>query len=181
MKGIVQKYNTDKGYGFIRMDNGTNLFFHITDVTNAAFVSPGDAVEFDTEMRSKGLAAKNIVLHGNNRPAFISFGDINLKISNIKDYGLGHDIGEEEYEEDVHFTAGEKVISGLFGIGLLAGGSFDGFSLLDTSDRKVKQKRPVKIKYLYVTTFQNDNYRFYKRDVSFDINQKYQELCDRLT
>lgn len=181
MKGIVQKYFQDKGYGFIRTNDDSNLFFHISDINNAEFVSPGDAVEFDTERHAKGLVAKNIFLRENNRPTFISLGNINLRISNIKDYGIGYDSVDEEYEEDIHLTEGEKVISALLGIGYLASGSLHGVSLIDTSDKKIKQKRPKKIKYLYVTTFQNDNYRFYKNEVSFDIEVKYQELCDRLT
>jgi tetratricopeptide (TPR) repeat protein len=64
-QGTICKYNSDKGYGFIR-SNGNDVFFHIS---NCKFrdITIGDEVAFRTESTVKGINANEIVRISNNR------------------------------------------------------------------------------------------------------------------
>ena len=55
--GCVTTWKQDKGFGFIRPEDGTDdAFLHITDVVNAAAdgVAEGASVEFDVVVDGKG-------------------------------------------------------------------------------------------------------------------------------
>ena len=58
--GIVKFFNTDKGYGFIKPDNGGNdLFVHTTGITSGP-ITEGDSVEFEIGEGRKGPCAVNV-------------------------------------------------------------------------------------------------------------------------
>ena len=89
MKGVVTKYNEDKGYGFIKGDDGTNLFFHISDLKTSKVPQKGDQLEFESETGEKGLVAKKIhIIDSKKKSGFITFGSVRIKAKNIKTYGL---------------------------------------------------------------------------------------------
>lgn len=58
--GIVEHFNTDKGYGFIREtgDNSEKFFFHVSD-TNGD-LEEGTTVSFELERGQKGMVAVRI-------------------------------------------------------------------------------------------------------------------------
>ena len=62
MKGKVKKIFHERGYGFIRGENGDSIFFHLTALKNINFRSLEEdmSVEFETDMGSKGIKAENI-------------------------------------------------------------------------------------------------------------------------
>jgi cold shock CspA family protein len=46
-KGIILRYFADKGFGFVGLDNGQDVFFHISQCQAAeGDLQPGMAVEF---------------------------------------------------------------------------------------------------------------------------------------
>jgi CspA family cold shock protein len=49
--GVIDKKVVDRGFGFIRADDGTRYFFHFTDLENANFedVREGDEVAFEVK------------------------------------------------------------------------------------------------------------------------------------
>lgn len=62
MTGTIARV-TDRGFGFIKPDEGDNdLFFHANSLNGVSFdeVSEGDAVTFDIEEGPKGPAATNV-------------------------------------------------------------------------------------------------------------------------
>jgi CspA family cold shock protein len=61
-RGKVKWFNDPKGYGFITMDVGSDVFVHYSAIQGSGFKSlnEGDEVEFDTEMGRKGLQATNV-------------------------------------------------------------------------------------------------------------------------
>ncbi len=66
-QGIVKFFNTDKGYGFIKPDDGgRDIFVHVTAVTRAGLdgLNQGQKVEFEVEpdKKGKGPKAVNIVI-----------------------------------------------------------------------------------------------------------------------
>jgi cold shock protein len=59
--GIVKFFNQDKGFGFITVKGGSDVFVHANDL-NGLKIKEGDAVIFNTNESKKGLNAVNIEL-----------------------------------------------------------------------------------------------------------------------
>lgn len=65
MQGTIKTLKEDKGFGFIRPEDGSkDVFFHCSKVRDASFkdLRIGDAVIFDTEDTDKGPAAYEVRL-----------------------------------------------------------------------------------------------------------------------
>ncbi len=62
MKGTVKMFNSEKGYGFIRTEDGRDVFFHYSSLIMDSFkvAEAGEAVEFEIEESDRGLRATNI-------------------------------------------------------------------------------------------------------------------------
>jgi CspA family cold shock protein len=59
--GKVKWYNEVKGYGFIEMENGKDVFVHRTGLVNAYDgLEPEQEVMFETEEGDKGLKAVDV-------------------------------------------------------------------------------------------------------------------------
>ncbi|MCK4762744.1 MAG: cold shock domain-containing protein [Candidatus Aminicenantes bacterium] len=61
--GKVKWFNAQKGYGFIEMDNGKDIFVHHNAISGDGFKSldEGESVEFDVKQGDKGDHADNVV------------------------------------------------------------------------------------------------------------------------
>ena len=58
-KGIVKFFNDEKGFGFIKEENGgQDIFVHKSGVVGR--ISDNDEVEFEVEQGQKGLNAVNV-------------------------------------------------------------------------------------------------------------------------
>lgn len=57
-KGTVKFFNEAKGFGFIKSDNGQEVFVHATGLVNE--IRENDQVTFDLENGKKGLNAVNV-------------------------------------------------------------------------------------------------------------------------
>lgn len=62
MLGKVKRFNSEKGYGFIKTENGKDLFFHYSELQMDGFktIEAGQSVEFEVVETEKGLRAVNI-------------------------------------------------------------------------------------------------------------------------
>lgn len=60
MQGIVKFYNETKGFGFIKIDNGDEIFVHITGLKDK--INQNDTVEFEVSQGKKGPNAVNVKL-----------------------------------------------------------------------------------------------------------------------
>ncbi|MDD2398474.1 MAG: cold shock domain-containing protein [Bacilli bacterium] len=62
MKGNVKMFNKEKGYGFIRTEEGQDVFFHYSSLVMDGFKTAevGEPVEFDLEDSDRGPRAANI-------------------------------------------------------------------------------------------------------------------------
>ena len=61
--GIVQRFNNDKGFGFIVSDaDGTELFAHFSEIQGSGFRSldEGQRVEYTPRQGPKGMQATGI-------------------------------------------------------------------------------------------------------------------------
>lgn len=63
-KGTIKKLVEDKGYGFIKVGGGKDLFFHAKQLNNCEFdaLEEGDTVSFEVEQTEKGARAVGVTL-----------------------------------------------------------------------------------------------------------------------
>jgi CspA family cold shock protein len=61
-QGTVKWFNSEKGYGFIRQENGEDVFVHYSAIAGDGFRSldEGQQVEFDVTPGRKGPQASNV-------------------------------------------------------------------------------------------------------------------------
>lgn len=62
MKGTVKWFNNAKGWGFIRQDEGPDVFVHYSQITGEGFrtLEEGDAVTFSLKDGPKGPLAEQV-------------------------------------------------------------------------------------------------------------------------
>lgn len=62
LEGTVKWFNEAKGFGFIKQDNGNEVFVHYSAITGSGFKSlnEGDKVRFEIVDGAKGPAAANV-------------------------------------------------------------------------------------------------------------------------
>ncbi|EST56570.1 cold-shock protein [Brevibacillus panacihumi W25] len=62
-QGIVKWFNAEKGYGFIQVDGGDDVFVHYSAIQTEGFKSldEGQKVEFEIVQGSRGPQAANVI------------------------------------------------------------------------------------------------------------------------
>lgn len=67
MQGYVKKW-TDRGYGFIKSQDGTEYFVHFSNIIMDGYkkLEQDQEVEFDVESTPKGLQAVNVKIKEEN-------------------------------------------------------------------------------------------------------------------
>ncbi|MGN6743134.1 MAG: cold-shock protein [Amnibacterium sp.] len=60
--GIVKWFNSEKGYGFITVDGGQDVFVHYSaiDMTGYRTLAEGQRVEFEVGTGAKGPQAESV-------------------------------------------------------------------------------------------------------------------------
>ena len=61
--GTIKFFNTTKGFGFITLEDGNDIFFHISEV-NGPEPKDGDKVEFEVGEGRKGPCAVRVKVVG---------------------------------------------------------------------------------------------------------------------
>ena len=59
-KGTVKFFNTTKGFGFIKGDDGQEVFVHVSNLKDE--IQENDIVTYDTEVGNRGVNAVNVRL-----------------------------------------------------------------------------------------------------------------------
>ncbi|CAM4311284.1 MULTISPECIES: cold shock domain-containing protein [Paenibacillus] len=62
MKGTVKWFNAEKGYGFISVEGGEDVFVHYSAIQGDGFktLEEGQEVEFDITEGNRGAQAANV-------------------------------------------------------------------------------------------------------------------------
>lgn len=60
--GTVKWFNAEKGFGFITVDGGEDVFVHFSSIQSGGYKSlnEGQRVSFDIEKGQRGLQATNV-------------------------------------------------------------------------------------------------------------------------
>lgn len=63
MQGKVKWFNPEKGYGFIEVEEGKDVFVHYSEIQSEGFktLEEGQTVEFDIVEGNRGPQAANVV------------------------------------------------------------------------------------------------------------------------
>ncbi len=62
-RGKVKWFNSKKGYGFIEMEDGKDIFVHFKAIQGQGFktLDEGEEVEFEIRQGPKGDQAENVI------------------------------------------------------------------------------------------------------------------------
>jgi CspA family cold shock protein len=63
LKGTVKWFNAEKGYGFIQVDGGDDVFVHFSAIQGEGFktLDEGQLVEFEITQGNRGPQAANVI------------------------------------------------------------------------------------------------------------------------
>ncbi len=63
MKGTVKWFNAEKGYGFIQVEGGDDVFVHFSAIQTDGFktLEEGQSVQFDITDGNRGPQAANVI------------------------------------------------------------------------------------------------------------------------
>lgn len=150
MNGTITTWFKDKGFGFIKDDNGDNRYFHVIKVANPELIKKDAAVTFEPTTNNKGLSAYAVKVIPESKHLYIA-GE-RLKLTSIKSYL----VYSEEVPADTRIDKENAVLS----VGLLM--------------NSIKPKASVKpgemrtLKKLAITTFQGTTLIFSEDEIDID-------------
>jgi len=84
MNGTITTWFDDKGFGFIKDENGDNRYFHVIKVANPDLIKKDAAVTFTPTTNSKGLSAFEVKVVPDSKYIYIA-GE-RIKLASIKSY-----------------------------------------------------------------------------------------------
>lgn len=147
MNGIITTWFEDKGFGFIKDEDGENRYFHIIKVTNPELIKKGASVTFEPGTNNKGLSAFKVKVLAASKYIFIAGEQI--KITAIKSFRV--------YSEDVPAEAKIDKENTVLSVGLL---------MNNIRPKETAQSGEMRtLKKLAVTTFQNSEFIFSEDEI----------------
>ncbi|STQ80637.1 'Cold-shock' DNA-binding domain [Hafnia alvei] len=84
MNGTITTWFEDKGFGFIKDENGDNRYFHVIKVANPELIKKDAAVTFEPTTNNKGLSAYSVKVIPDSKYIYIA-GE-RIKLTSIKSY-----------------------------------------------------------------------------------------------
>ncbi|KEA52270.1 cold-shock protein [Mangrovibacter sp. MFB070] len=154
MKGTITTWFQDKGFGFIKDENGDNRYFHVIKVSNPELIKKDAAVTFEPGTNNKGLSAFAVKVAPESKHLYIA-GE-RVKLTSIKSYL----VYSEEEPADTRIDKENAVLS----VGILMN------SIRPKSSQKAGEMRSVK--KLAITTFQGTTLIFTEDEIDIDATVK---------
>lgn len=150
MHGTITTWFEDKGFGFIKDENGDNRYFHVIKVANPELIKKDAAVTFEPTTNNKGLSAFAVKVAPESKYIYIA-GE-RIKITSIKSYL----VYSEEVPVDTKIDKENAVLS----VGVLMN------SIRPKAEVKSGEMRAVK--KLVVTTFQGSTFIFSEDEIDVE-------------
>ena len=150
MNGTITTWFKDKGFGFIKDENGDNRYFHVIKVANPDLIKKDAAVTFEPTTNNKGLSAYAVKVIPESKHIYIA-GE-RIKLTSIKSFL----VYSEEVPADTRIDKENAVLS----VGLLMN------SIKPKSAEKTGEMRTLK--KLAITTFQGTTLIFSEDEIDID-------------
>ncbi|BES84505.1 cold-shock protein [Pectobacterium araliae] len=154
MNGTITTWFKDKGFGFIKDENGENRYFHVIKVANPDLIKKDAAVTFEPTTNNKGLSAYAVKVAPESQYIYIA-GE-RLKLTSLKSFV----VYSEEVPADTHIDKDNMVLS----VGVLMN------SIRPKSSAKPGEMRSLK--KLAITTFQGTTLIFSEDEIDVDATVK---------
>ena len=152
MNGTITTWFQDKGFGFIKDENGDNRYFHVIKVSNPDLIKKDAAVTFEPTTNSKGLSAYAVKVLPESKYIYIA-GE-RLKLTSIKSYV----VFSEEVPAETRIDKENAVLS----VGLL----------MSSIRPAAKPGATRSLKKLAITTFQGTTLIFSEDEIDIDATVK---------
>lgn len=154
MNGTITTWFADKGFGFIKDENGDNRYFHVIKVANPDLIKKDAAVTFEPTTNNKGLSAFAVKVIPESK--YIFFDGERHKITAIKSYLVYRE--EEPAEARIDKENGVLTVKSLMG------------NIAPKSTAKAGEMRSVK--KLAITTFSGRTFIFSEDEIDIDATVK---------
>lgn len=154
MNGTITTWFKDKGFGFIKDENGENRYFHVIKVANPDLIKKDAAVTFEPTTNNKGLSAYAVKVVPESKYIFIA-GE-RIKITAIKSYLV--------YSEEVPVETRIDKENPVLSVGVLLS------NIRPKSDVKPGEMRSLK--KLAITTFQGATLIFTEDEIDIESTVK---------
>lgn len=154
MNGTITTWFQEKGFGFIKDENGDNRYFHVIKVSNPDLIKKDAAVTFEPTTNTKGLSAYAVKVIPESKYLYIA-GE-RLKLTAIKSYV----VYSEDVPADTHIDKENAVLS----VGLLMN------SIKPRASAKPDEMRTLK--KLAITTFHGTTHIFSEDEIDIEATIK---------
>lgn len=154
MNGTITTWFADKGFGFIKDENGDNRYFHVIKVANPDLIKKDAAVTFEPTTNNKGLSAYAVKVIPESK--YIYLDGERHKITSIKSYLVYSE--EEPAETRIDKESGVLSVKSLMG------------NIAPKSTAKAGEMRTVR--KLAITTFQGKTFIFSEDEIDLDATVK---------
>ncbi|HAT24985.1 MAG: cold shock domain-containing protein [Pantoea sp.] len=154
MNGTITTWFQDKGFGFIKDENGDNRYFHVIKVANPELIKKNAAVTFEPTTNSKGLSAYAVKVVPESKYIFIA-GE-RIKLTAIKSFV----VFSEEVPADSRIDKENTVLS----VGSLLN------NIRPKTEARPGEMRTVR--KLAITTFQGTTLIFSEDEIDVDATAK---------
>ena len=152
MNGTITTWFKDKGFGFIKDENGDNRYFHVIKVANPELIKKDAAVTFEPTTNNKGLSAFAVKVAAEGKYIYIA-GE-RLKLTSIKSYL----VYSEEVPADPRIDKENTVLS----VGLLMS------NIRPKAEAASAGEEMRTLKKLAITTFQGTTLIFPQDEIDVD-------------
>ncbi|XWJ89549.1 cold-shock protein [Phytobacter ursingii] len=154
MNGTITTWFKDKGFGFIKDENGENRYFHVIKVANPDLIKKDAAVTFEPTTNNKGLSAYAVKVIPESKYIYIA-GE-RLKLASIKSFVV--------FSEEMPVETGIDKENAILSVGLLMN------NIKPKSAAKPGEMRTVK--KLAITTFQGTTLIFSEDEIDVEATVK---------